>query len=244
MKIKQIVAITALIVTMGGAALWSAPPDVVGSGAPRMMPLNSDAFRTTRPELYHTSVQWVLGGVVNPPWKLGRVQFVGSGWEYAGGSFTPDDPALFRGEAEYTLKPGTPIFEDILSWYGERYEGYPTVPDDPPMSDALFLECSHIVVTIDGKTIISDENKVDFYLPETPLDPIVEYPAPTPYGSVAAAYIQGVSLLSPPLPPGRHVIHSYFAFILPAGSYSSTSVPAGGMGYCVDITVTITISPH
>ncbi len=242
MKIKNIAAITALTSAMGVAELRSAPPDVLGSGAPRTIPLNADAFATTRAELYHASVQWSLGGVVNPPWKLGRVQFVGSAWEYVSGSFTPDDPALFRGEAEYTLKPGTPIFEDILSWYGERYEGYPTVPDDPPMPDALFLECSHIVVTIDGRTIISDENKADFYLPETPLDPIVAYPAPTPSGSVAAVYIQGVSLLSPPLPPGRHVIHSYFAFILPAGSYPSPSY-VGGIGYCVDITVTVTVSP-
>ena len=64
-------------------------------------------------------------------------------------------------------------------------------------------------LTIDGVLVMSDANKDEFYVSCTPFDPIIEYAEPTSYDSVAAIAFQGVGFVSPPLPPGLHVIHLY-----------------------------------
>jgi hypothetical protein len=244
MKIKIILAITAVIWTTGGMGLEAASsPGNTGSGAPRMTPLNSHAFGTTVADLLTQAVRWVISGPPSGPWVVGRVQMVGvPSMEWISGSGTPDDPALFSGENEYILSPGTPIFWAPLWWYGERYQGYPQVPDDPPTSDALYLSWFHTLLTIDGKTIISEANKADFYVPETPLDPPAYYPTPSWYGSVAAVYFQGQAFLSPPLAPGRHVLYCYDELIIPEGAYSSTMGPYS-CGVIYEQTIIITVSP-
>jgi hypothetical protein len=149
------------------------------------------------------------------------------------GSGTPEDPVVLVGELAITLRPGTPFVLPLVGIVGERYEGYPGVPDDDPalFTDLLAGISAHL--TIDGKTIISDANKAAFYLPATFFDPVVTYPEPTLYGSVAAVWFQGIGIVSPPLSVGVHVIHLDATLIVP-----------GFFGEIFDNTWTVTVTPH
>jgi hypothetical protein len=120
-----------------------------------------------------------------------------------------------RGQIEITVAPGTPFVLPVFALVGERYQGYPQVPDDQPFSDAFVLAGVRPVLTIDGQTIISDQNKEQFYVSATYFDPVLPYSVPTDYGAVAAVFFQGAGIVSPPLKPGVHVIHLYEPYILP-----------------------------
>ena len=61
---------------------------------------------------------------------------------------------------------------------------------------------------------MSDENERDFYITPKAFDPIVVYPAPTSYGSIAALSFQGNGIVSPPLPVGKHILTLYEPFII------------------------------
>jgi hypothetical protein len=128
-----------------------------------------------------------------------------------------------------------------FAWEGERYEGYPDVPDDVPMADSVLLAGVHPTLTIDGETVLSDANKSDYYIPPTYFDPIVVYPEPTSYGSVAAVFFQGDGVVFHPLSPGVHTIHLYEPYIIPPGAYPPLPL---GFGLIYDNTWTITVAPH
>ena len=57
-----------------------------------------------------------LGGYSSCPSPLGN---------QVGGTGTPTDPAIYVGELDITLCPGTPFVLPLVGWIGERYEGYP-----------------------------------------------------------------------------------------------------------------------
>jgi hypothetical protein len=185
--------------------------------------------------------RWYYGGADLAQSKVGRVQlFPIPDDDVLGGSFTPDDPLILQGQLELTLPAGTPFVLPEYAWVGERYEGYPVVPDDPIVPDQVLFDGVSPNVTIDGETIISDANERAFYIPAMPLDPIVNYATPTDYGSVAAVYYQGVAFVSPPLTPGVHVIHLYEPYIIPAGAYEGAP---DGFGVIYDNTWVITVQP-
>ena len=147
------------------------------------------------------------------------------------GSGTPEDPIVLLGEMAITLHPGTPFVLPLVGVVGERYEGYPGTPDDDP---AFFTGTTMSAnLTIDGKTIVSNANQAAFFIPVTFFDPIVTYPEPTPYGSVAAVWFDGIGAVSPPLSVGVHVIH-----------LDATLVVPGAFGITYDNTWTVTVSPH
>jgi hypothetical protein len=108
------------------------------------------------------------------------------------------------------------------------------------MSDEVGLASGHPSLTIDGRTIITDANKAAFYIPATDFDPILVYPTPSSYGSVGAVSYQGVVFVSPPLTPGRHVIHLYEPLIFPAGAYAGLP---DGLGLVYDNTWIVTVKP-
>ena len=157
-----------------------------------------------------------------------------------GGDGSPTNPAVYVGKLEITLKPGTPFVLPLYAWLRERYEGWPTVADDPLMAEDVGLAVGHPNLTIDGRTIITDANKAAFYVPTTAFDPIIAYSEPTSYGSVGVVSFQGVGFASPPLTPGRHVIHLYEPLIIPKGAYSGLP---DGMGVVYDNTWIVTVKP-
>ena len=227
--------------TNSGAATPAAAVDE-GSGAHRIAPPDSHAYGKTLAEWSTTYWRWYLGTNQDlASSKVGRVQLMPlPTGKLISGSGTPDDPALYRGRLEITLPPGTPFVLPVFAWSGERYKGYPNVPDDPTMANHVLLAGVHPKLTIDGKTVLSDANKADYYVPPTYFDPIVVYPQPTSYGSVAAVFFQGDAIVSTPLTPGVHTIHLYEPYIIPAGAYPGA--PAG-FGTIYDNTWIVTVRP-
>jgi len=180
------------------------------NGVPRVSPPNSKAFGKSLAEWLTIYWRWAYGGgspEVGPvelmPLPAGEVTYAGSEpyWK---------DPTVYTGEIEVEFAPGTPFVLPEYAWVLERYDGYPDIADDTCFpEDQIRGAVTQMSLTIDGVTVMSDANKDDFYVNCTPFDPIVPYAEPTSYGSVAAIAWQGVGLVSPPLPPGDHVIHLY-----------------------------------
>jgi len=208
-------------------------------GASHIAPPASSAFGKTLTEWMGIYWRWFYTGADLAQSQVGPVQLMPlPAGEQVSGSWTPEDPALLVGQLEITLPPGTPFVLPEFAWVGERYEGYPAVPDDPPFDNTVALNDVSINLTIDGETVISDANKAAFYVPPTAFDPIVEYPEPSSYGSVAAVFYQGVAFVGLPLTPGVHVIHLYEPYIIQPGDYSGLP---DGLGLIYDNTWIVTV---
>ncbi len=202
----SVVSLALAIVAM---ALWIAPVAAAESGAPRIAPPGSHAYGKTLTEWLSAYLRWGLSGADPAQSTVGHVLLLPiPAGEYVSGGGTPDDPALYRGQLEITLRPGTPFVLPLATWTVERYTGYPATPDDPAIPDAEFIAGVSPTLYIDGRLVVSDANKAAFYVPLTAFDPIVVYPTPTSYGSVATVAFQGYGIVSPPLSVGRHVIHA------------------------------------
>jgi hypothetical protein len=184
--------------------------------------------------------QWSYGGVPAEGVVDGVLLMPLPASEQISGSWTPEDPAYLKGKLEITVRPGTPFVLPLFAWVGERYEGWPAVADDPPMSDAVMLSSLSPILTIDGKAVITDANEAAFYVPPTYWDTPVMYPEPSSYGSIAAVFYQSVGFVSPPLAVGKHVIKLTESAIIPEGAYSGLP---NGIGLIYDNTWVITVSP-
>ena len=116
---------------------------------------------------------------------------------------------ILKGQLEITVSPETAFVLPVFGFIGERYQGYPKVPDDQPIPNRDFLAGVHPTLTIDGKTVLSDANKAAYYLPKTDFHPIVHYETPHDNGAVGAVFFQGVAIVIPPLSTGVHKIRLY-----------------------------------
>jgi hypothetical protein len=223
-------------------ALAGPGPQDGGRGIPGIAPPNSHAFGQTLTEWLSTYWRWYYTGADPAQRMVNDVLLMPlPAGAYVSGSGTPDDPALFRGELDLALAPGTPFVLPLFAWVWERYDPVLTggQPDDIPMANSMALGGAHPTLTIDGRVVVSDANKAAFYVPVTPFDPIVTYPAPTSYGSVAALFVQGDGVVVLPLSPGRHVIHLYEPLIVPVGGYYQLP---NGYGVIYDNTWVITVT--
>lgn len=133
--------------------------------------------------------------------------------ELISGAGTPEDPSIYRGVVEITLDSETPFVLPLAVWTSERYNN--GTPDDADIDNAVFLNGISPEFTIDNQLIISDANEAQFYVPPTPFDPIVTYPEPSSYGSIAAVRYQSIGLVVRPLPVGVHRLHLAESYILP-----------------------------
>jgi hypothetical protein len=108
------------------------------------------------------------------------------------------------------------------------------------MDDAVALSSADITLSIDGKVVINNDNKAEFYVPATYFPEMVEYPTPSSYGSIGALFYQGVGFVSQPLSVGTHVVHLLEPLIIPAGAYPPL---ADGIGLIYDNTWVIKVVP-
>ena len=202
-------------------------------------PGHSHAFGRSLTEWTETYWRWNYATGSDPAQsKVGNVQLLPlPAADLVSGTGTPADPALYRGTIEVNLTPGTPFVLPEFAWIGERYNN--GTPDDVPIDNAVALRGSHPLLTIDGKVVLSDRNKAQYYVPATRFDPPVLYPAPSSYGSVAALSFQGVTVVGLPLSKGVHIIHLYEPITIPAGAY--IGLPAG-LGLIYDNTWIVTVS--
>jgi hypothetical protein len=234
MKTKTSTAL--LLIAIAMIAMLAAPTAAAaGTGAPRIAPPGSDAYGKSLTEWMGLYWRWYYGTAADPaPSVIGPVKLMPlPAGEYVSGSGTPDDPALYRGQLEITLRPGTPFVLPQASWIAERYDN--GTPDDPMIPNDVFLEGVSPSFYIDGRLVMSDANKAAYYVPPTAFNPIVVYPAPSSYHSVAALAYQGFAVVSPPLPAGRHLIHLYEPYII------RTPIQ---YGVIYDNTWIITVSPQ
>jgi hypothetical protein len=243
MKIKgtiKAIGALALMTALAASVPLAGNANPHGS-VPGVSPPCSHAFGKTLKEWLSIYWRWSYSGADMAKSKVNGVQLMPlPAGEQTGGTGTPADPAVYVGKLEITLHPGTPFVLPLYAWIRERYEGWPTVPDDPLMSEKVGLAIGHPCLRIDGRPIITDANKAAFYVPTTPFHPVVAYETPSSYGSVAAVSFQGVGFVSPPLPPGRHVIHLYEPLIIPKGAYAGAP---DGVGVVYDNTWIVTVKP-
>ncbi len=182
-------------------------------GPPQIVPPDSVFEGKTLAQWLETYWRWYYGGEPASG-KIGSVQLMPlPAGELISGTGTPEDPALYRGTINFTLPKDTPFVLPAYAWVGERYNN--GTPDDPAFADQLLWDGVSPYLTIDGTTVISDANEKAFYVGYTPFDPIVTYPAPSSYGSIAAIYFQGVGMVCADLKPGNHVIRLYEPYIIP-----------------------------
>ena len=197
---------------------------------------NSTAQGKSLQEWFGVYWRWYYSGADSAQSKVGHVQLMPlPNGEQISGSWTPADPALLRGSLEITLSPGTPFVLPEYSWIREEYTDGSV---DPVLDDAVALAAGHPTLTIDGATVVSEQNKADFYVAATDFDPAVMYQEPSSYGSVAAISFQGVGIVGKPLAKGVHTIHLYEPLIIPAGAYSGLP---DGIGVIYDNTWTVTV---
>ena len=227
------VALMSVILATVVTAFWESP--VVAANPPRIAPPVSDTNGKTYPAWFSTYWRWYFGTAQDPAQStVGHVQLMPQpAEELVSGSGTPEDPAVFVGELAITLRPGSPFVLPLVGIVGERYAGYPGVPDDDPALFTDLLDAISANLTIDGRTVISEANQAAFYIPATFLDPIVTYPEPTSYGSVAAVWFQSIGIISQPLPVGVHVIH-----------LDATDILQGFFGLVYHNTWIVTVTPH
>ena len=133
--------------------------------------------------------------------------------ELISGTGTSADPALYRGQVEVTIDSETPFVMPLAAWITERYNN--GTPEDAFFTEAQLLTFVSPHFTIDNHLVMSDCNEDQFYVPPTPLVPIVTYPSPTSYGSIAATGYQSIGVVGRPLPVGVHRIHLYESYIIP-----------------------------
>jgi len=220
-----------ILVAIFAAGLLTAPAGAAGDGAARIAPPVSNAYGKTLAAWLSSYWQWNLSTAQDLNQStVGNVQLMPLPAEdFLGGSGTPDDPYLLRGELAITLRPGTPFVLPLLTLYGETYNN--GAPDDDPAAFAGTTMSA--TLTIDGQTVLSPANDSAFTVPTTFFDPAVPYPEPTSYGSVAAIWFKALGFVSPPLSVGVHVIHLDGDLDVP-GFFSET----------FDNTWIVTVSPH
>jgi len=176
------------------AALVAAGPADAGP------PGQSKAYGKSLTEWTTLYLEWYLGGY--QPDHVGKVQFLPlPNGEQESGTGTPMDPAVYVGELNVTLKPGTPFVLPVAVWYGAKYEDGSV---DPVLPDAVFTQ-SDVLVTVDGKTTIDSDRDdlTKYYVPVTEFDPMIPFPAPPVVGVV---FFQGLGFVPPPLSVGTHTI--------------------------------------
>ena len=235
MKRKQATTMMTLVLAIAAMAFWATP--AMAEDGRGITPPQSHAYGDTLTGWMSTYLRWMYSGADPTQSMVGHVKMlplpVGT---QVGGDGSLGDPAIYVGQLEITLRPGTPFVLPLGIWTVERYAGYPGVADDPPIPDAAFLSGVSPSLTIDGRTIVSDGNKAALYVPLTAFDPIVTYPTPTGYGSVAAVAFQGYGIVSQPLSVGMHVIHLYEPYLIDSPPFS--------IGVVYDNTWIVTVKPH
>jgi hypothetical protein len=197
------------------AAAMSAPS--LGAAARYVLPPNADAYGQSLTEWTEAYWNWFYTGGMSAtqPHQPGSAPLVFMPipqGEYLGGSFTSDDPGYLRGTIEITVSRGTAFFHPCFAWIAEAYNtgqaDDPSIPDDRIQGVATHPDGTGLPeVTLDGRDILPDF--WSYYVGPAAFDPMVEYPEPSSYGSIAAIAFQGVGFIMRPLPPGTHVLHLF-----------------------------------
>jgi hypothetical protein len=223
-----------LMALLGALAIPS--PIVLGAppADPVVAPPNSVAYGKSLGEWLEVYWTWYSSGELPDTGRVLLLPLPQGIYDIGTGSF--DDPYTMHGDMEISVRPGTPFVLPIMSWIGERYEGWPAVPDDSPFPDEWFGTYITADVTLDGRPILEDFTA--YYVPVTYFGEPVAYPYPTDYGSVAAVFFQGVGFVCNPLPVGVHTITNDVYILIPPEDWT---LWPGGYGVIYHNSWTITV---
>jgi hypothetical protein len=201
---KHVFLIIVTVVALAVTALWVSQ----AVAKPKVAPPNSNAFGKTMAEWLTVYWRSLFEGGEG---KVGNVLLLPMPAGVCEGEGTEQNPNVCVGELDITIEAGTAFVLPLFAWIGERYDGYPGVPDDEPIPDDLLIAWTHPNLTLDGEIIVSDENKESFYVGQTLFDPPIVWAPPSPAGLV---WFQGFGIVCPPLSEGEHVLHLYEPFSL------------------------------
>jgi hypothetical protein len=189
-------ALTAAALLSCAALLATGYPAKAAGPAPG----NSSAFGASLESWQELYWQWAYGGAELPLDSNGNA--------VAGRVVLMPLPAAFGDGTPATidvqLKPGQPFVLPLWSILGTSYDD--ETPTDPAIDLSVF-ETLVISLKIDGKTLVSPDNVMNYYVsvnldPEIPLPP--EY---SPYEAIV--WLQGIGVVHPPLSRawvGQHTI--------------------------------------
>jgi hypothetical protein len=240
--------VTTMTAVALAVALLAAPGVRADEG--RESPQQSSANGKTLGEWMQLYWTWAYTGVPASG-QVGQVKLLAlpSG-EWTGGSGTYDDPAVFVGHLDLTLKPGTPFVLPVFAWLGETYSGPGGAgyPDDPVVPARFFTDRDPnkaiMKVYIDGKRVM-DSTKASvkpFSYGPVPMD--VTYPAPSSYGSTGIVFAEGIGFVHEPLSVGTHTIQlESMSRIPPDARYLNLDLYPEGTGFHYINSWTITVSP-
>jgi hypothetical protein len=219
---KKINLILAILI---GLMLAQTQVTIAKNSSAGVLPPNSNAYGKSLAEWSEIYWRWW----VLCPWVLcpseqplntgiGRVNLMPLPFsEQTGGDWSPENPAYFEGKIEVDLAPGTPFVLPFFAWIAEIYENGdrdPMIPDDSIQSMVTNIQGDGSPeVTLDEKPIVS--NFWDYYVGPVEFDPLVVYPEPSSYGSIAAWAFQGVTIVVAPLNPGKHELKLLEKWVLP-----------------------------
>jgi len=188
-----------------------------------VLPGDSSAYGKTLGGWMKLSWSWQLGGS-----KAGTVKNV-SFLPIPAGEPSDEDPNIFVGEADVTLRSGNAFALPMFVWTGETYNNG-TPDDDPAFPPESAFTGADVLVKLDGKAILSSltDDMSEFYFGIQYFDSTIEYPEATSYGSIGANWVKGLGFVHTPLSPGRHTLELFV--------YS----PDFGVGYANTWNITVT----
>jgi hypothetical protein len=182
----------------------------------KVLPPHSNAFGKSLAEWQLTYWSWFLGGGSD---KVGNVRLM----PLPAGT-DDDNDGVWVGSMDVAFEPGEAFMLPISMWIGERYEGYPAVPDDAPPAASSITDGT-TVITMDGKTLIDSttEDVSKYWIGPVYFDEPLPYAEPTSYGAVAAVFVEGIGFVHAPMSKGAHTLHLQYR--------SPSSCPLGCYGY-------------
>ncbi len=134
------------------------------------------------------------------------------------GEPSEEDPTVFVGKTDFTLRPGEAFVLPMFVWIGETYLEE-NVPDDNPndILDEWFTDPDNVTVMIrlDGKLIIdsAEDDLNDFFFDAQFFDETIFYDEPIEYApdvhAIGAKWVKGIGFVHHPLSKGKHTLELF-----------------------------------
>ena len=163
---------------------------------------------------------WYYGGEGAQPGRVRNTVFL----PLPAGEPTEADPSISEGTLDVKLRPGERFVLPLFAFVGERYlEDLPD--DDPAALPPGVVSDAHILLKLDGKTLVDSEvdDMSELFVQTRYFPKPVVYEEPHEYApdvhAVSAIWFQGFGVVQPPLSKGEHTIELFV--------YSDV----GGFGY-------------
>jgi hypothetical protein len=233
-RLQHSFANTTLALSLLFASSLLVPSAIAGKdNRPGIAPPESHPYGQSMAEWLSDFTQWKYGGSEADNTD-GKVLFLSPLLaDVAGGSGSLEDPVIFVGEGDITVKAGTAILDVLIAWWGEVY---PDGSVDPVLPDDWWGTYVTGEIILDGKTVLDDV--AAHYIPPVTLDPPILYSEPTPWGTIGTAYVQGVPILLRPLSIGVHTYVQTASVLIPGDD-----VDPDGTGIIFRNSRTITVVP-